>query len=98
MAKIRWLKSAKLDLKEIYEFIASDSKKYAKHQILQIRERTNVLKRQPFAGKIVAEYDSPTIREIVFSHYRIIYRIVNKDLLHIILIQHGARRFPRIME
>ncbi len=90
------ISTAKEDLKEIYDFIAPDSKKYATSQILQIRERTNVLKEQQYAGKVVEEYETSSIRELTISHYRIIYRVVSDDLIHIILIHHGARRFPRI--
>jgi toxin ParE1/3/4 len=55
MVEIRWLESAKIDLKDIYDFIAADSKKYAKHQISKIRNRTQILKNQPNAGKVVSE-------------------------------------------
>jgi len=96
MVKLLWLTSAKDDLKYIYDFIAADSTKYARHQIKKIRERTNVLKNNAYAGKIVREYDSDSIREIVIGHYRIIYRVINEKLIHIILIHHGARRFPRL--
>ncbi len=96
MVEIVWLNSAKEDLKEIYEYIASDSIKYAKHQIYQIRDRTIILKTNPYSGKVVEEYDLETIREIVFNQYRIIYRIKSSNLIHIILIHHGARRFPRV--
>ena len=95
MVKLRWLQSAKNDLKEIYDFIASDSKRYAKHQVKLIRDRTNILKQQPLVGKPVEEYGENSIRELISGHYRIIYRIVKEDLVHIILIHHGARRFPR---
>ena len=98
MVQIRWLESAKFDLKDIYDFIAADSKKYAKHQISKIRIRTQILKSQPNAGKVVSEYNDDSIREIICDHYRIIYRIVNINLIHIILIHHGARRFPRIKD
>jgi len=95
MVRILWLESAKDDLKYIYDFIAADSIKYARHQIKQIRVRANVLKHNPYAGRVVKEYDNKSIREIIVKHYRIIYRIINKELIHIILIHHGARRFPR---
>ena len=98
MVKLLWLISAKDDLKDIYDFIAADSTKYARHQIKQIRQRANVLKSNAYAGKIVREYDSDLIREIVIGHYRIIYRIINDKLIHIILIHHGARRFPRLLK
>ena len=70
----------------------------ALHQINTIRERTNVLKTQAKAGKVVAEYGIESIRELIVGHYRIIYRIINEQLIHIILIHHGARRFPRIAD
>ena len=98
MVKLLWLTSAKDDLKDIYDFIAADSTKYARHQIKQIRERANVLKSNAYAGKIVKEYDSDSIREIVIGHYRIIYRVINDKLIHILLIHHGARRFPRLLK
>jgi toxin ParE1/3/4 len=98
MVKLRWLQSAKDDLKNIYDFIAADSKKYALHQINVIREGTYILKTQPNAGKVVSEYSIESIREIVVGHYRVIYRIINEELIHIILIHHGARRFPRISD
>lgn len=95
MVKIRWLNSAQEDLKEVYAFIAADSKHFAKHQIKQIRQKTNILKSHPNVGKVVSEYNDESIREIVIGHYRIIYRIIDTQLIHIILIHHGARRFPR---
>ncbi len=36
MVQIKWLKSANTDLKEIYDFISLDSKRYAKHQVEKI--------------------------------------------------------------
>lgn len=96
MVKLLWLESAKDDLKDIYDFIASDSVQYAKHQVKQIRKRASILKKNPYAGKVVEEYNVESVREIVISHYRIIYRIHTKNVIHIILIHHGARRFPRL--
>ncbi len=96
MVEIKWLNSAKEDLKEISTFISQDSKKYARHQVDLIRNRTIILKNQPLIGKIVVEYNNPSIRELVQGNYRIIYRVLNEKMIHIILIHHGARRFPRI--
>jgi len=96
MVKLLWLQSAKDDLKDIYDYIAADSIKYARHQVKQIRKRTDVLKNNAFAGKVVEEYDTDSIREIVSGHYRIIYRVMDENLIHIILIHHGARKFPRL--
>ena len=96
MVKLLWLKSAQSDLKNIYDYIAIDSKRYAKYQVNQIRQKTEILKDHPNIGKIVPEYNHESIREIVSGHYRIIYRIVDNEWIHILLIHHGARKFPRI--
>lgn len=44
MVRIKWLKSAKTDLKEIFDFISLDSKRYTRFQIEKIQKRTEILK------------------------------------------------------
>jgi len=51
MVQLKWLKSAKTDLKEIYDYIALDSKRYAKFQIERIFSKTTILKSQPELGR-----------------------------------------------
>ena len=41
--------------------------------------------------KKVSESDDEKIREIFEGDYRIIYRIVSIEEIHILLIHHGAR-------
>ena len=83
--------AAKNDLKEIYDYISLDSKRYAKLQVERIQNKTEVLKSQIEIGKIVEELNDPKVREIIEGNYRIIYRIVSKNELHILLVHHGAR-------
>jgi addiction module RelE/StbE family toxin len=91
MVRIKWLVSAKNDLKEIYNYISLDSKRYAKLQVERIQDKTEILKTQIEIGKIVDEIGDPKIREIVEGNYRIIYKIINKNELHILMVHHGAR-------
>jgi toxin ParE1/3/4 len=91
MVRIKWLKSAKLDLKEIYEFIAPDSKRYARFQVEKIQKRTEILKVGNVVGKKVIEINDENIRELIEGNYRIIYRTIFKTEVHILLIHHGAR-------
>ncbi|NCT16644.1 MAG: hypothetical protein COZ75_03635 [Flavobacteriaceae bacterium CG_4_8_14_3_um_filter_34_10] len=44
MVQIKWLKSAKQDLKEIYDYIALDSKRDAQLQVERIQQKTELLK------------------------------------------------------
>jgi addiction module RelE/StbE family toxin len=97
MVRIKWLVSAKNDLKEIYDYISFDSKRYAKLQLERIQNSTEILKTQIEIGKIVDEIGDPKIREIVEGNYRIIYKIISKNELHILMVHHGARDLKRRM-
>lgn len=79
MVQINWTVQAKEDLESIARYIARDSKKYARVQIVKIRIRTKILSSHIHAGKIVEEINREDIRELIEGNYRIIYRIVNAD-------------------
>lgn len=93
-----WLQSAKNDLREIYDYISKDSKRYAQLQVEKIRIRTEILKNQIEIGKVVVELENENIRELIEGNYRIIYRITSKHEIHILMIQHGARDLSRRIE
>ncbi len=40
---------------------------------------------------MVPEYLDPAIREIVVRPYRIVYRIVSDQEIHVLTVHHGAR-------
>ena len=98
MVQVVWLIDAKTDLKEIYEFIALDSKRYARLQIEKIKDCIKILKSKPYIGKIVQEINQPEIREIVESNYRIVYRLITSKRIHILMIHHGARDLQRRLQ
>ena len=91
MVRIKWLKSPQLDLKEIYEFIALDSKRYARFQVEKIQKKTEILKQGNLVGKKVLEINHENVRELIEGDYRIIYRTISDTEIHILLVQHGAR-------
>ena len=62
MVRIKWLKSAKEDLKDIFDFISLDSKRYAKYQIQKIQVKTETLKKGNSLGKQVSETNDEHIR------------------------------------
>jgi len=95
MAEIKWLRSAQNDLNEIFDFISTDSKRYAARQIEKIYSSTQQLIQQPLSGKLVSEINDSTIREIREGNYRIIYRVVSADLVHILLVHHSSRDLTR---
>ncbi|MBK6545342.1 MAG: type II toxin-antitoxin system RelE/ParE family toxin [Saprospiraceae bacterium] len=91
MVQIKWLISAKLDLKEIYSFSSQDSSNYAQFQVIRIQRKISILKRNILSGRTIPEINKPDIRELIQGNYRIIYRVVNTNKVHILLIHHSAR-------
>jgi addiction module RelE/StbE family toxin len=73
MVKIIWTELAVDDLKLIHEYISKDSKRYADRFIEKIIERVDQLEHFPKSGRVVPEFDLPTIRELIDGNYRIIY-------------------------
>ncbi len=95
MVQIKWLKDAKKDLKEIYDYISIDSKRYARLQVEKIKHATQIIKTQPEIGKVLEETENSSIREMVEGNYRIIYRIVDLNTIHIMMVHHSARDLHR---
>jgi len=54
------------------------------------------LARFPRLGPVVPEYNDDTLRELLEQPYRIIYRLLDKQV-DVIAVIHAARRPPRSM-
>ncbi len=51
----------------------------------------------PVLGRIVPEFDEPSIREIVVRNYRVIYLLNEEDCrVDVVRFWHGARGIPEI--
>ncbi len=61
-----WSKPAKQDLKQIFEYIARDSRFYAKKVVNNIAEKSISLDLSPQRGRVVPEINDPDIRENFF--------------------------------
>lgn len=91
MARLNWTMQAEKDLKNIYEYIAMDSSRYAKIHINRIRDKARTLKQQPRLGRVVPELGNENIRELIFGNYRIIYCIVSPERIDVLTVYHSAR-------
>jgi len=80
------------DLEEIVSFIAEDNPEAALATGRQIIERLEHLTSFPLSGRVVPEFGDDNLREIVHSHYRIVYQIVDEaKRIEVVRIWHGAR-------
>ena len=90
-----WTKVAKADLRSIYDFIAHDSRFYAKKVAQEITEKTDILESHPFIGRVVAEIGDENIREISLYAYRIIYQLMDEQVF-ILAIAHKRQNLKSI--
>ena len=84
---VEWTDPAKQDLKSIHDYIAADSKLYAKKVAFEIVEKTENLNLFPEIGRIVPEIGDPKIRELIIYSYRIIYEIYPDKIAILALVQ-----------
>jgi addiction module RelE/StbE family toxin len=91
VVKIVWTEISIHDLKEIFEYIAEDSEKYASITSLKIYSRVQDIIGNPHIGRIVPELNKKDIREIIEGKYRIIYQIKNENQVDILRVFHSAR-------
>lgn len=91
-----WTKVAKADLRSIYDFIAHDSRFYAKKVAQEITEKTDILESHPIIGHVVAEIGDDNIREISLYAYRIIYQLMDEQVF-ILAIAHKRQNLKNII-
>jgi len=95
MVKIVWTELSLFDLKEIFDYIAANSHRYATITTNKIYQRVQVTADNPYTGKIVDEFNDKSIRELIEGKYRIIYRIKTNSQVDILRIYHSARLLKR---
>ena len=87
---VRWSRSAKKDLKQVFDFISRDSKYYAQKVVLAIIEKSDALGKFPYRGRVVPERNEESIRELLIYSYRMIYQI-NSDKIEILALIHSKK-------
>ncbi len=89
---VKWSVPARNDLKQIHDYIATDSKYYARMVIQEIVAKTETLTELPEIGRIVPEISDQNIRELLVYSYRLVYEISARGIEFLAII-HGRRDF-----
>lgn len=80
------------DLREIHDYIAKDSKRYAQIQVERIQSAAAKIGRFPEIGRLVPEFPTGRWREILTGNYRVIYRPdPDRHQIVILAVVHGRR-------
>ncbi|MCH7735821.1 MAG: type II toxin-antitoxin system RelE/ParE family toxin [Chloroflexi bacterium] len=97
MAEVVWTERALNDLQAIYLFMARDTPEYARLVNYRLYQATTRLEDFPRSGRVVSEWDSDDVRELIAQSYRIIYRVMTEqDRVEVLLIHHGAMPLERL--
>jgi toxin ParE1/3/4 len=97
-----WLTAdAARDLEELYDFIAThDAPRKADHVLKQIEKAFSRLAEHPARGAFPNELLALGVREyreVFFKPYRIIYRVLDKDV-YVLLIVDGRRDMQSLLQ
>ena len=90
MVTINWTHEATSRLQQIHDYIAHDNKTAAKKVITTIRQKVRILQQFPQSGAIYPDIPERDIRILYYTHYRIVYVIVDATRIDIIGVFHGA--------
>lgn len=90
MSRLIWSPRAVEDLDAIREHIARDSVAYSKLVLARLLATPERLVRFPESGRMVPEFGSPNLREIIVRPYRVVYR-VRGDVVEVVTVTHSAR-------
>ena len=93
-----WSTPAKADLRSIHDFIATDSRHYAKKVVQDLIDKTDILDRLPRIGRVVPELGDDNIRELLPYSYRIIYEIKGEDVVVLAVIHKRRELQPEMVE
>ena len=94
MTVVLWTEQARADLAGIHKFIARDSPHYATVVVTRLIAATERLAKFPKSGRAVTEFEDAFIREVVHRPYRIVYRLVGANEIHVLTVHHGSQPFP----
>jgi len=95
--KLIWSPASRDDLRDIISFISRDSRARAEAFGYRLINESDKLHHLPEIGRMVPEYSTPTLREIIVRAYRIVYRVNHDEkLVEIVRVWHAARGTPDV--
>ena len=89
--KVYWTDTAVKHLLAIYAYIAQNSPQYAARVVDRLTRRSEQIANFPLSGRIVPEFQTEQIREVIEGSYRIIYYI-KPDQIDVLAVIHGSQQ------
>jgi addiction module RelE/StbE family toxin len=88
--KVFWTETAVNHLSSIYNYISQNSPQYAQRLVERLTRRSEQIANFPFSGRLVPEFETEQIREVIEGSYRMIYYI-KPEQIDVIAVLHAAQ-------
>lgn len=76
-------------------YVAQDSRSAAPRRLIQALDTAASLDTLSEQGRVVPEFDQPTVRELFVQRYRLLYEVTPAEI-QILAFVHGARDLTRL--
>jgi len=93
--RVVWSPRALEDVDSIATYISRDSTAHASAVVTKIIRVTRTMRRFPFAGRVVPEFQDKSLRERFVYSYRVIYRVREQTVI-VAAVIHGNRLLETI--
>ena len=91
-ASVVWTQPALEKLLAITRYIQADNPSAARRFATSVKAKVGRLQAFPESGRLVPEFSSSGLREVIIGDYRIIYRVLKSPLtVQLLAVHHGAR-------
>ena len=87
--KIVWSPLALERVRDIARYIARDKPSAAEKWVKELFKVVGRLSMQPQSSRVVPELNRPELRELIYGHYRVIYKLM--DDIQILTVRHGRQ-------
>jgi toxin ParE1/3/4 len=92
-------KPAIADLEALVAFIGRDNPEAAERFGYELIDKAENLRTFPFLGRVLPEFKTENLREVIHRPYRIIYRVQeDRKLIEVLRVWHAARGIPKVLE
>ena len=96
MVEVIWTQNATDEIVRIAEYLERYSEYYASMIVKRLYEKVAVLKQFPILGRVISEMQEDQYRELIEGNYRIMYEILDEEIILIQRVPHSSRFFDKL--
>jgi toxin ParE1/3/4 len=93
-ARVTWSVKGRLELADTWNYIRRDSITNAMHVLQDVATAVDRLEEHPLSGRMVPEWNRPTLRELIVGSYRVLHSVDHEEVI-VFSIHHSRRRLPK---